>query len=82
VDGKVLRRVDAYDFKRPKPGENGFHWSEIEPNWRSCGGVIDIDTPNRMEITMKTHPTTAQMIDVCSECAPKVWAVLKPKIEG
>jgi len=25
---------EVYDFKNPHPGENGFHWSEIDPNWR------------------------------------------------
>jgi len=23
----------VYDFKNPRPGNNGFHWSEIDPNW-------------------------------------------------
>lgn len=25
---------DVYDFKQPVPGDNGFHWSEIDPNWK------------------------------------------------
>ena len=24
---------EVYDFKNPAPGNNGFHWSEIDPNW-------------------------------------------------
>lgn len=24
---------DVYDFRNPKRGDNGFHWSEIDPNW-------------------------------------------------
>lgn len=24
---------DVYDFRNPVPGENGFSWSEIEPDW-------------------------------------------------
>lgn len=23
----------VYDFKNPRPGDNGFHWSEIDKNW-------------------------------------------------
>lgn len=25
----------VYDFRNPAPGDNGFHWSEIDPNWKS-----------------------------------------------
>ena len=24
---------DVYDFRNPAPGDHGFHWSEIHPNW-------------------------------------------------
>ena len=24
---------EVYDFKNPRPGDNGFHWSEIDPEW-------------------------------------------------
>lgn len=26
---------DVYDFKNPEPGNQGFWWSEIDPNWQS-----------------------------------------------
>lgn len=25
----------VYDFKNPRPGDHGFHWSDIDPNWKS-----------------------------------------------
>lgn len=25
----------VYDFREPRPGEKGFHWSEISPDWKS-----------------------------------------------
>ena len=25
---------DVYDFRNPREGENGFHWSEIDPEWK------------------------------------------------
>lgn len=25
---------EVYDFKNPRPGDHGFHWSEIDPNWQ------------------------------------------------
>jgi hypothetical protein len=33
---QALRRAghEVYDFRNPKPGEHGFHWSEIDPGWR------------------------------------------------
>lgn len=36
--GVVSELKDAghqvYDFRNPKPGDNGFQWSEIDPDWR------------------------------------------------
>ncbi|MCU7917103.1 MAG: hypothetical protein KZQ95_01940 [Candidatus Thiodiazotropha sp. (ex Epidulcina cf. delphinae)] len=29
MDGHLV-----YDFKNPRPGDNGFHWSEIDENWQ------------------------------------------------
>ncbi len=26
---------EVYDFHHPEPGDNGFHWSEIHPEWES-----------------------------------------------
>ena len=33
----VLRRCghEVYDFKNPAPGNKGFSWSEIDPNWQA-----------------------------------------------
>ena len=30
-----LRKLghDVYDFRNPREGQNGFHWSEIDPKW-------------------------------------------------
>ncbi len=30
-----LHGYQVYDFKNPRPGDNGFHWSEIEPSWKT-----------------------------------------------
>ena len=34
---KLLREqsYEVYDFKQPEPGDNGFHWSEIDGEWQS-----------------------------------------------
>lgn len=26
---------EVYDFRNPAPGNHGFHWSEIDPDWQS-----------------------------------------------
>lgn len=28
---------EVYDFRQPVPGDNGFHWSEIDPDWKTWG---------------------------------------------
>lgn len=25
---------EVYDFRNPRDGDDGFHWSEIDPNWK------------------------------------------------
>ena len=34
---QVLRAegFETYDFRHPAPGDEGFHWSEIDPAWES-----------------------------------------------
>lgn len=27
-------RFDVYDFRHPAPGDNGFHWSEVDGGWQ------------------------------------------------
>jgi len=40
-----LEGHEVYDFKNPRPGDNGFRWSDIDPNWTSwtpeqfCAGL-------------------------------------------
>lgn len=26
---------EVYDFKNPRPGDKGFHWSDIDPAWKT-----------------------------------------------
>jgi nucleoside 2-deoxyribosyltransferase len=39
---------DVYDFRNPAPGDNGFHWSEIDPAWQQW-------TPERFREALN-HP--------------------------
>lgn len=47
---EALRRAghEVYDFRHPAPGDNGFHWSEIDPAWQQWDaekfrGALDHD---------------------------------------
>ena len=49
----VVRRLraagyDVYDFRNPREGDTGFHWSEIDPDWQSW-------TPDKYVVAMQ-HP--------------------------
>lgn len=33
VDTLKNAGFEVYDFKNPSDGDNGFHWSEIDPDW-------------------------------------------------
>lgn len=39
---------EVYDFRNPEPGDQGFHWSEIDPLWKAW-------TPARFREGL-THP--------------------------
>ena len=28
---------EVYDYRNPSPGYNGFHWSEVDPEWEEWG---------------------------------------------
>lgn len=34
VEKLRAQRHEVYDFKNPKPGDDGFHWSEVDPAWQ------------------------------------------------
>ena len=36
----ALRKMghEVYDFRNPRKGDTGFHWSEIDPDWQSWNG--------------------------------------------
>jgi hypothetical protein len=40
---------DVYDFKNPRPGDNGFHWSAIDPEWKSW-------EPEEYRAALRHHP--------------------------
>lgn len=47
---EILRSAghEVYDFKNPAPGQKGFAWSDIDPNWQSW-------TPEQFRTALR-HP--------------------------
>lgn len=66
---KILREhgYDVYDFKNPEPGNHGFHWSEIDPNWKNW-------TPEQFKaaldhrIAEKGYFTDIKALYLCDAC--------------
>ena len=61
-----LREVghEVYDFRNPPSGGNGFHWSEIDPNWKTWTAEQYRECLN--------HPLAAQGFS--SDFAAMQWA--------
>lgn len=54
---EVVQRIrvsehEVYDFRNPSSGDNGFHWSEIDPKWQQWSAM-----GYRQELL--THPLAA-----------------------
>ncbi len=58
---------DVYDFKEPKPGDKGFGWHEIDPNWKSWSAEEfkeALDHP-MAQIGFKSDMDALRSCDVC-----------------
>lgn len=58
---------EVYDFRNPAPGNHGFHWSEIDPDWKRW-------TPEQFREALK-HPvakagfkTDMDALESCDAC--------------
>ena len=66
----VLREAghEVYDFRNPAPGNNGFRWSEIDPDWLAW-------EPRKFSELLQTSPIAAAgfkcdkgALDWCDAC--------------
>jgi hypothetical protein len=39
VESLRAARYDVYDFKNPRPGDKGFGWSSIDPDWQQWSPI-------------------------------------------
>jgi hypothetical protein len=59
-----LAKHEVYDFKNPKPGDNGFHWSEIDQHWQTW-------TPETYKLAL-AHPVAERGFG--NDWSAMVWA--------
>jgi hypothetical protein len=59
---------EVYDFKNPAPGNDGFHWSEIDSDWLNWG-------PGEFAALIQSHPIAQEgygfdkaALDWCDTC--------------
>lgn len=59
---------EVYDFRNPAPGQHGFSWSELDPDWLNW-------TPEAYIAKLTTHPRAAEgfrldkdALDWCNTC--------------
>jgi len=55
---------DVYDFKNPKPGDTGFSWADVDPNWQNW-------SPDEY-VKHLNHPTAQR--GFTSDFKAMVWA--------
>lgn len=55
----------VYDFRNPAPGQNGFAWHQLDPDWQTWD-------PVRYRETLLTHPVAAH--GFMSDFRAMLWA--------
>lgn len=62
----------VYDFKQPVPGDNGFHWSEIDPDWKNVTvkRFIEILDHEIAEAGFNKDMTALRECDACALVMP------------
>jgi len=58
----------VYDFRNPRDGDTGFHWSRLDPNWKAW-------SPQEFRAQLEGHPVAADgfksdraALDWCDLC--------------
>lgn len=66
---KALRAegFDVYDFKNPREGDNGFHWSEIDQDWKNWTPAQFRDAL-KDPIAKRGFESDKKALDACDAC--------------
>jgi len=64
-----LRKLghEVYDFKNPEPGNHGFHWSEIDPDWKNWKHIDFVKALNH-PIANKGFKLDMDALQECDAC--------------
>jgi nucleoside 2-deoxyribosyltransferase len=58
---------EVYDFKNPSPGNHGFHWSEIDPNWKKWTPA-EFKQGLKHDIALAGFYSDMNALDECDVC--------------
>ena len=77
LQGKMVELLrshghEVYDFKNPRPGDNGFHWSEIDLNWKEWepSAFRDGLSHSIAEAGFRSDFDAMKWADACVLCLP------------
>lgn len=67
---KTLRDAghEVYDFRNPAPGNKGFAWSSIDPNWTSWDPGIFVEVLHNHPIAAAGFALDKDALDWCDTC--------------
>lgn len=65
----ILRGMghQVYDFRNPEPGNTGFHWSEIDPDWESWSPIQYRSALNH-PLAERGHASDMAALESCEAC--------------
>jgi hypothetical protein len=58
---------DVYDFRNPAPGEHGFAWSDVDPDWQRWT-VTDFRRGLRHELARRAFQRDRDALEWCDVC--------------
>ena len=67
VEALRIQGHEVYDFKNPEPGDNGFHWSEIDPDWKQWTPA-ELKDALRHPIAVRGFNKDMNALDECDVC--------------
>lgn len=58
---------EVYDFRHPSPGNDGFHWSDVDPDWRNWDGERFTNALNH-PVAVAGYGLDKAALDWCQAC--------------
>lgn len=64
---KSIEKYDIYDFRNPVPGNNGFNWKQIDPNWENWN-PSDYIKALKHPIAKQGYDYDINALNTCDHC--------------